>query len=100
MSIYHSSWLPIDTLVRQMRTWKRTIGEVPELVKAHYLNDPYYPRARASDPLYAFFKKGYLSAYPEHGEDVKTGTAFLTQIEAEQAKRDEQQAKRDSEGQK
>jgi hypothetical protein len=81
-----------------MRPWKKTIGEVPELVKAHYLNDPYYPRARSSNELYASFKKGYLSAYPEHGEDVKIGMAFLTQIEAEQTLRDEQQAKHDSEG--
>ena len=62
-----------------MRAWKRTKKEVPTLVDAFFINDPYYPR---SDPLYIQFKTGYLSVYPQDVIDL--GEAFLHAIETEQ----------------
>lgn len=75
-----------------MRRWTKTMAEIPDLVQAHYINDPYYPRARPTDPLYHRFKAGYMSAYPDSGEPRELGEAFLEAIEAEQAKRDSQAA--------
>jgi len=64
-----------------MRAWKRT-KEIPTLVEAFFINDPYYPRPDPNDPLYVQFKTGYLSVYPPDALDL--GEAFLLAIEAEQ----------------
>jgi len=69
----------------QMRTWNRAKDEIPHLVDAFFINDPYYPRAHPTDPLYREFKDGYQSAYPEFM--VELGQAFLCAIEEEQARR-------------
>jgi Zinc finger protein len=68
-----------------MRAWKRTSEEIPTLVEAFFINDPYYPRPDPNDSLYVQFKAGYLSVYPENAIDL--GEAFLHAIEAEQCRR-------------
>lgn len=69
-----------------MRTWDRVKDEIPNLVDAFFVNDPYYSRVRLTDPLYRDFRDGYLSVYPEEFK-VELGQAFLCAIEEEQAKR-------------
>ena len=44
--------------VSQVRTWNRVKDEIPNLVDAFFVNDPYYPRARLTDPLYRDFRDG------------------------------------------
>jgi hypothetical protein len=68
-----------------MRAWKRIKEEIPALVDAFFINDPYYPRPDPKDPHYVQFKTGYLSAYPQDAIDL--GEAFLHAIEAEQLRR-------------
>jgi hypothetical protein len=70
----------------KMRPWNRTKEEIPQLVEAFFVNDPYYPRPRVADPLYQAFKSGYMSAYPT--ESAELGEAFLRAIEAHQATSD------------
>jgi hypothetical protein len=62
-----------------------TKEEIPTLVDAFFINDPYYPRPDPNDPLYVQFKTGYLSVYPQDVIDL--GEAFLHAIEAEQLRR-------------
>ncbi|TFK61448.1 hypothetical protein BDN72DRAFT_849677 [Pluteus cervinus] len=73
----------------QMRKWGMTGETVQVLVDAHYLNDPYYPRARASDPLYQVFKHAYLSACSLVDAAREAADTFFDLIEREQARRDE-----------
>ena len=68
-----------------MRAWKRTKEELPTLVEAFFINDPYYPRPDPNDPLYVQFKTGYLSVYPQ--DATVLGEAFWHVIEAEQLRR-------------
>lgn len=75
-----------------MRSWSKTLADVALLVEAHYQNDPYYPRARPNDILYQQFKEGYLSAYPEYPESQTIAATFLTGIEMEQQRRDNNSA--------
>jgi hypothetical protein len=71
-----------------MRTWRRTRNEIPQLVDAFFINDPYYPRPNPADPLYHEFSNGYFSAVPKEFKDAKeVGEAFLRAIEKEQATR-------------
>ncbi|KZT00360.1 uncharacterized protein LAESUDRAFT_718217 [Laetiporus sulphureus 93-53] len=72
----------------QMRTWKKTVEELGTLVSSFFANDPYYPRPRPSDPLYMAFKNGYSSAYSSQAGCHAIDTAFLHDIEIEQARRD------------
>ncbi|KAF8621384.1 hypothetical protein AX15_007841 [Amanita polypyramis BW_CC] len=72
----------------QVRRWKKSSADIPILVEAFYINDPYYPRPIAADPLYVQFKAGYLSAYPTiPPEAVELAQMFLLALEAEYAKR-------------
>lgn len=72
----------------QVRSWKKTLEDVPTLVEAFFNNDPYYPRPIRGDPLYAQFKDGYLSAYPTTSPlAIQLANDFLCAIEVEQAKR-------------
>ena len=68
-----------------MRDWRRIKDDIPDLVDAFFINDPYYPRPDLNDPLYVEFKTGYLAAYPQDAVDL--GQAFLHAIEDEQLRR-------------
>ncbi|KAI6029082.1 hypothetical protein BKA83DRAFT_4214215 [Pisolithus microcarpus] len=68
----------------QVRSWEKTPKDVPMLVEAFFINDPYYPRPIPGNPLYAEFKRGYLSVFPTA---FPLANAFLHAIEVEQAKR-------------
>jgi hypothetical protein len=71
-----------------MRLWGRIKEDIPTLVDAFFVNDPYYPRPDPEDPLYKRFRTGYMSAYPQAPKDaVDLGEAFLSAIEAEQRRR-------------
>jgi Zinc finger protein len=71
-----------------MRTWKRNLNEIQQLVEAFYTNDLYYPRPNPDDPLYKEFSTGYLSAHPKESRDaIDVGEAFLHVIENEQCRR-------------
>jgi len=72
-----------------MRTWSKTTFNIEVLVEAHYNNNPYFPRARPSDPLYISFKKGYMSAHADHPDSEAVAQAFLDAIEVEQAEWDD-----------
>ncbi|CAA7267110.1 unnamed protein product [Cyclocybe aegerita] len=65
----------------QMRKWTKQDSDIETLTSAFFSNDPYYPRPRSSDALYATFKTGYLSAFS--GDLVPWGNAFLAAIEDE-----------------
>ena len=68
-----------------MRAWERTKEEIPTLVEAFFINDPYGPRPDPNDPLYVKFKTGYLCVYPQDATDL--GEALLHAIKAEQLRR-------------
>ncbi|KIK25866.1 hypothetical protein PISMIDRAFT_96188 [Pisolithus microcarpus 441] len=72
----------------QVRSWEKTPKDVPMLVEAFFINDPYYPRPIPGNPLYAEFKRGYLSVFPTAFPlAIQLANAFLHAIEVEQAKR-------------
>jgi len=66
----------------QMRPFSKDINDIDKLVHAHFQNDPYYPRARSSDPLFPAFREGYLSRC---GSFIDAGRAFLQLLEVKQA---------------
>ncbi|KZT62829.1 hypothetical protein CALCODRAFT_489338 [Calocera cornea HHB12733] len=45
-----------------MRAFSKTSQDIQQLVKAYFQNDPYFPHARDSDPLFPSLKEGYLNA--------------------------------------
>ncbi len=74
-----------------MREWQwasdvQSLADVQPLVDSFFVNDPYYPRPRPSDALYAAFKSGYRSAF--YASVVPLADRFLEAIESEQAARD------------
>ncbi|KAI5987623.1 hypothetical protein EDD15DRAFT_2199361 [Pisolithus albus] len=72
----------------QVRSWEKTPKDIPMLVEAFFINDPYYPRPIPGNPLYAEFKRGYLSVFsPAFPLDIQLANDFLRAIEVEQAKR-------------
>ena len=69
----------------QMRLFERTPASIPQLVEAHTINDPYYPPARPSDPLYQSFRDGYLSQC--NGQYGNCGLLFLNALETKERER-------------
>ncbi|KAI0718576.1 hypothetical protein C8T65DRAFT_706758 [Cerioporus squamosus] len=72
----------------QMRVWQwasdiHSLADVQPLVDSFFIYDPYYPRPRPSDALYAAFKAGYRSAF--YASVLPFADRFLAAIEAEQA---------------
>ncbi|KAF8513426.1 hypothetical protein BU17DRAFT_53305 [Hysterangium stoloniferum] len=73
----------------KLRSWLRKKEDIKQLVDAFFINDPYYPRPRAIDPIYQHFRTGYINAYPQQSKEaVDVAEAFLLALEAEQAQRD------------
>ncbi|KDQ07935.1 hypothetical protein BOTBODRAFT_59671 [Botryobasidium botryosum FD-172 SS1] len=70
----------------QMRSWSREKDQIHLLVESFFQNDPYYPRPRASEPLWEDFRRGYVSAYSAHAQ--KLASIVLQAFEQEQANRD------------
>ncbi|KAF8513438.1 hypothetical protein BU17DRAFT_28489, partial [Hysterangium stoloniferum] len=72
----------------QLHSWLREKEDIKQLVDAFFINDPYYPRPRAIDPIYRHFRTGYINAYPQQSKEaVDIAEAFLLALEAEQAQR-------------
>lgn len=72
----------------QMRPIDRTPASIPQLVNAHRINDPYYPTAQRSEPLYEAFKEGYLSQCKSPYRDC--GALFLKALERNQREKQRQ----------
>lgn len=64
-----------------------TSSPVDELVSAFFDIDPYYPRARPTEPLYDTFVIGYLSQLV--GFEGNRGAEFLDALELARAAKDE-----------
>ncbi|KZO98093.1 hypothetical protein CALVIDRAFT_562483 [Calocera viscosa TUFC12733] len=75
----------IQEITYYMRAFSKDIEDIQQLVKAHFQNDPYFPCARDSDPLFPSFKEGYLNAC---GGFVEGGRAFIAAALLEQLLRD------------
>ncbi|KAF7376531.1 hypothetical protein MSAN_00069100 [Mycena sanguinolenta] len=74
----------------QTRPFDTEAGDIDELTQAHFSNDPYFPFARASNPLFSEFRRGYeeiLSAQTSHIR--ARGQDFLQKLIAVQTDRDQ-----------
>jgi len=81
-----NSFCAFQFTTSQVRPWDRRPESIDQLVSAFFANDPYYPRPRASDPLYNDFKAGYLGSCGRENQALVV--AFFDAIELTQAERD------------
>ncbi|KAF7305168.1 hypothetical protein MKEN_01232000 [Mycena kentingensis (nom. inval.)] len=83
----------------QARKFDREAGDIDELVQAHFYNDPYFPLARAADPLFAAFQLGYKVVLESCSRDIQArGEQFLVKLMEKQAERDKAQADKEAAG--
>ncbi|TDL19071.1 hypothetical protein BD410DRAFT_877283 [Rickenella mellea] len=68
-----------------MKTWDKKVDAVPDLVRVHFLNDPYFPFARESNPLFHEFETGYLSVTEANNP---VGKEFLAELKKKQTEKD------------
>lgn len=72
-----------------MREFSRRVEQLSQLVDAHFLNDPYYPRARSENRLFQVFKAAYLREAGKVGfVYVERAVQFIELLEVTQAERD------------
>ncbi|KAF7302414.1 hypothetical protein HMN09_00875200 [Mycena chlorophos] len=81
------------------RKFDREAGDIDELVQAHFFNDPYFPIARAADPLFAAFQLGYRAVLENCPYNIQArGEQFLTKLMEKQAEKDASQANKEAAG--
>ncbi|KAJ7072800.1 hypothetical protein C8F01DRAFT_973428 [Mycena amicta] len=81
----------------QTRKFDREAGHIDELVQAHFFNDPYFPLARAADPLFAAFQLGYRAVLENCPRNIQArGEQFLAKLMEKQAEKDASQANKEA----
>nr|GAT52549.1 predicted protein [Mycena chlorophos] len=83
----------------QTRKFDREADDIDELVQAHFFNDPYFPLARAADPLFAAFQLGYRAVLENCPRNIQArGEQFLAKLMEKQAEKDASQANKEAAG--